>query len=81
MCSETLLEPRWDITNSENSRTWKVKCPLLCIVAGVIVGLSFLTARDEEELPKGLRFLSAAIGWGYFFAWSLSFYPQVGLLL
>ncbi len=77
--NDTLLEPSCNIKSSESSRTWKTKCLLLCIVAGAIVGLSFLTARGED-LPEGLRFLSAAFGWGYFFAWSLSFYPQVGLM-
>ncbi len=65
---------------TECIRVWKVKgiIPISCIV--LIVSLSFYTAKDDEQWPKGLGFLSAAIGWGYFFAWSLSFYPQVGLL-
>ncbi len=75
------MGPSWDvIASSEDTRASKIKYLLLFVVAGVIVGLSFLTARDDDKLPRGLGFLSAAIGWGYFLVWSLSFYPQVGLL-
>ena len=46
------------------------------IVAGSIVGI-FLVPHDAALHPPWYRVTSAAIGYIYFLAWSLSFYPQV----
>lgn len=44
------------------------------IVASVLMGL-YLPNHSED--PRPWREVSEVVGWLYFFAWSLSFYPQV----
>lgn len=46
------------------------------LVVGVIFGLA--TPRHTKD-PKPWGTISAIIGWTYFFAWSISFYPQAYL--
>jgi cystinosin len=47
----------------------------LCVVGGMI-GI-FIVPHDDHLHPVGYRIVSAAIGYIYFLAWSVSFYPQV----
>lgn len=44
------------------------------VAVGIVLG--FLGPVDEA-LPESVQRISAALGWSYFSAWSLSFYPQV----
>mmetsp|Transcript_23144 Transcript_23144/g.33914 ORF Transcript_23144/g.33914 Transcript_23144/m.33914 type:complete len:398 (-) Transcript_23144:67-1260(-) len=53
--------------------TW---CIPVSIFLGVLVGLF---VPGSSELSVGYRTVSSVIGWIYFFAWTLSFYPQVFL--
>uniref|UniRef100_A0A1D2A396 Cystinosin-like protein n=1 Tax=Auxenochlorella protothecoides TaxID=3075 RepID=A0A1D2A396_AUXPR len=46
------------------------------VAMGLIVGLSL---PSNPELPAPLNIVSPIIGWTYFAAWSVSFYPQVWL--
>lgn len=50
------------------------------LVLGVTFGLT-LTGPTfyNEDLPQPYRKVSAILGWNCFFAWSVSFYPQVWL--
>jgi hypothetical protein len=41
------------------------------LLGGAGVGL-------DDALPEGAQHLSSALGWMYFTAWSISFWPQVG---
>lgn len=44
------------------------------IICGVLFG-KFL--EPDENLPANYRVYSSILGWTYFFAWSISFYPQL----
>ena len=46
----------------------------------VVVGtaLGFAVPSDlKGDVPQWIKYLSGVIGWIYFMAWSVSFYPQV----
>lgn len=45
-------------------------------VVGGMIGI-FVVPHDAHLHPAGYRIVSAAIGYIYFLAWSVSFYPQV----
>mmetsp|Transcript_3988 Transcript_3988/g.7667 ORF Transcript_3988/g.7667 Transcript_3988/m.7667 type:complete len:449 (-) Transcript_3988:65-1411(-) len=47
----------------------------LCII-GALLGV-FVAPHDDELHPPAYRIASAAVGYIYFLAWSVSFYPQV----
>lgn len=52
---------------------WIPGPPLL----GALFGLFMPLPDDTEGVPQNVRRVSAALGWSYFCAWSISFYPQV----
>ena len=59
-------------------------CPPKLLAVGLlvilVVGLSFGLSYPSDLEGKGsgpIRTLSSVIGWTYFGAWSVSFYPQV----
>merc|ERR1711990_1353928 len=45
------------------------------VVLGVIVGVITDLSGKSDKKPE--QHVSAILGWTYFFAWSISFYPQV----
>lgn len=45
------------------------------ITVGVLLGSAGVGLDDS--LPESARHLSSALGWAYFTAWSISFWPQV----
>lgn len=45
------------------------------LVGGIILGVSI--PNNDPDYPNPWRTLSSVIGWIYFVAWSVSFYPQV----
>ena len=47
----------------------------LCI-SGALLGI-FVAPHDDDLHPPTYRVISAAVGYIYFLAWSVSFYPQV----
>lgn len=49
---------------------------LFMLVVGVVLG--FVVAPSENNTdPEPIRRISNVVGWTYFSAWSISFYPQV----
>merc|ERR1719487_329235 len=46
-------------------------------VTGALVGLVMPMKQDTASIPEPWRRISAMLGWSYFTAWSVSFYPQV----
>ena len=46
------------------------------IVVGTSLGFAFPSSL-KGSVPQGIKYLSGVIGWIYFMAWSVSFYPQV----
>lgn len=55
---------------------WPILGAIAILVAGVVFGVGVPVASRDPQ-PWGT--ISPIIGWTYFFAWSISFYPQ-GLL-
>lgn len=53
----------------------------LLIFSYIIYNVNGLDSFDDKEKPKDekkwLGILSIVVGWLYFAAWSISFYPQV----
>ena len=51
--------------------------PGVTVVLGLALGLAVPDDNSLELPPSALSRASAVIGWTYFVAWSLTFYPQV----
>ena len=51
--------------------------PTVTIVAGLALGLAVPDDNSLELPPSWLSRVSSVLGWTYFVAWSLTFYPQV----
>jgi hypothetical protein len=51
----------------------------LLLAAAFAVGMG-MKEEKEADIPSPWNHVSAIIGWLYFWAWSVSFYPQVGLM-
>uniref|UniRef100_A0A7S2F7M0 Cystinosin n=1 Tax=Alexandrium andersonii TaxID=327968 RepID=A0A7S2F7M0_9DINO len=50
------------------------------LIIGIVVGLVAPPEADGSgEMPQEYLRISSVIGWTYFFAWSVSFYPQIVL--
>ncbi|KAK8813325.1 hypothetical protein WA158_002917 [Blastocystis sp. Blastoise] len=49
---------------------------LFILIGGIAAG--FIEGPDSS-LPSPINYLSQIVGWVYFFAWSVSFYPQIYL--
>jgi len=47
---------------------------VLLIVFGILFGL---VTPPNDDLSSGYRYFSNCIGYTYFLAWSISFYPQI----
>ena len=50
------------------------KTLIASIAAGTLLGI---LGPFDEALPQGAQVVSASLGWSYFAAWTISFYPQV----
>ena len=57
---------------------WLIPGFVLSIGLGLGLGLPLSEEQAAYE-PQGLGRLSAVLGWTYFAAWTISFYPQVCL--
>ena len=51
--------------------------PTVTVVAGLALGLAVPDDNSLELPPSWLSRVSSVLGWTYFVAWSLTFYPQV----
>jgi len=51
--------------------------PSVTVVAGLALGLAVPDDNSLELPPSWLSRVSSVLGWTYFVAWSLTFYPQV----
>jgi len=49
----------------------------LVVLFGALVGFAVPISDGSEKEPQPWARISAVLGWSYFFAWSVSFYPQV----
>ena len=50
--------------------------PVITVVAGLVLGLAVPDDNSLELPPSVWSRVSSVIGWTYFVAWSLTFYPQ-----
>jgi len=46
------------------------------LVVGTALGFA-VPSSLKGDIPQWIKYLSGVIGWIYFMAWSISFYPQV----
>jgi hypothetical protein len=46
------------------------------VIVGVALGFT-APSQLEGDVSQSIKYLSGVIGWIYFMAWSVSFYPQV----
>ena len=92
LINDDILNPRSDSIFKESPPIWLVKMRksmfcyternslittfILLIILGTILGL---VTPPSDDLSKGYRYYSNCIGYTYFLAWSISFYPQIFL--
>lgn len=63
---------------TEEARVWRRRLVwVAAALAGVLCLVLGLTSPNPPDLPSPWDRVSACVGWTYFVAWSLSFYPQL----
>lgn len=67
-----------EVPRDEKDWDWVMLPASLCL--GAIVGLAVPASKLKHSTPFWDK-LSATVGWMYFFAWTVSFYPQILLVL